>query len=156
MSAALISGLVRASIASQVLWGLAYFRRRHCIFQQIYKLWARSQWTKAIDGDAAAHERKSPQGVNRAGLCRLHFQAANPAQTGQVLMLMLTNGGEYATDFSSVQAIVEHCPAIVHQISQPLFIVRRDHGVPCVSPCTRRERLLGAQSIRGESTAHGW
>ena len=24
------------------------------------KLWARSQWTKAIDGDAAAHERKSP------------------------------------------------------------------------------------------------
>ena len=126
MSAALISGLVRASIASQVLWGLAYFRRRHCIFQQIYKLWARSQWTKAIDGDAAAHERKSPQGVNRAGLCRLHFQAANPAQTGQVLMLMLTNGGEYATEKPCVQhlfaePVLQHRPANIHQISQPLL-----------------------------------
>ena len=31
------------------------------------RLWARSQWTKPADGDAAAHERKSPHGVNRAG-----------------------------------------------------------------------------------------
>lgn len=33
-------------------------------------LWARSQWTKAIDGDAAAHERKSPHGVNLCGLSK--------------------------------------------------------------------------------------
>lgn len=32
---------------------------------------------KAIDGDAAAHEQKSPQGVNRAGLEELH-PAINP------------------------------------------------------------------------------
>ena len=37
------------------------------------ELWARSQWTKAIDGDAAAHERKSPQGVNRAGFLGYKF-----------------------------------------------------------------------------------
>ena len=61
------------------------------------KLWARSQWTKAIDGDAAAHERKSPTRRTGRGLNQLHFQAGRPAQTGQVLMLMLTNGGEYAT-----------------------------------------------------------
>ena len=46
------------------------------------KLWARSQWTKAIDGDAAAHERKSPARRTGRGLCQLLFQATNPAQTG--------------------------------------------------------------------------
>jgi len=39
-------------------------------FRGSCRLWARSQWTKAIDGDAAAHERKSPHGVNLCGLSK--------------------------------------------------------------------------------------
>jgi len=86
------------------------------------KLWARSQWTKAIDGDAAAHERKSPTRRTGRGLCQLLFQAGRPAQTGQVLMLMLTNGGDYAIYFQVAQGLfAARCYVLIQQAAHPLW-----------------------------------
>jgi len=43
-------------------------------------------------------KRKSPTRRTGRGLNQLLSQAANPAQTGLVLMLMLTDGAQYATE----------------------------------------------------------
>lgn len=81
-------------------------------------------------GEPRPTNEKAPRGEPGEGLDQLYFQAGRPAQTGQVLMLMLTNGGDYAIYFQVAQGLfAARCHVLIQQPAHPLRPAQLQPGV---------------------------